>query len=105
MATTSRKPQSQQEPDSSQESENRPVVSFGPYPASSGMIEVAVWRKMIQTQDNGERATYSVSFQRSYHDEDGWKNTKTLFGHDIPVLLLALQKAYDWIVSNSQRSS
>jgi hypothetical protein len=40
-----------------------------------------------------------VSFQKRYKDSDGeWKNTYSLDVNDIPKAILALSKAYEYIV-------
>jgi hypothetical protein len=40
-----------------------------------------------------------VSFQKRYKDSDGeWKNTNSLDVNDIPKAILALTKAYEYIV-------
>ena len=83
----------------------KPAAKFGPYPAGSGFIEVSVWRNTHQGQD-GERTVFSVSFHRSYKDDQGnWQQTKTLFPADIPPLVLGLQKAYDYILSRREAGS
>jgi len=64
---------------------------------------VSVWRNTHQGQD-GERTVFSVSFHRSYKDDQGnWQQTETLFAGDIPPLVLGLQKAYDYILSRRRR--
>ena len=79
------------EPAEAQGSKQKPAAKFGPYPSGSGLVEVSVWRNTRETQD-GERTVFSVSFHRSYKDDQGdWQQTKTLFAADIPPLVLGLQ--------------
>ena len=52
---------------------------------------------------DGEKLTVrSVSFQRSYLDKDGnWQRTNSLKVNDIPKAVLVLNKAYEFLTSNS----
>ena len=44
----------------------------------------------------------TVSFQRSYLDKDGnWQQTNSLKVNDIPKAVLVLNKAYEFLTSNS----
>ena len=44
----------------------------------------------------------TVSFQRSYLDKDGnWQTTNSLKVDDIPKAVLVLNKAYEFLTSNS----
>lgn len=80
----------------------KPVVSFGPYPTGSAMIEVAVWENTVG-EGKEERLVYSVSFTRSYNDGKEWKKTGSVRVQDIPFLIHGLQKAMDWIIEQNQR--
>ncbi len=45
----------------------------------------------------------TVSFQRSYLDKEGnWQRTNSLNVNDIPKAVLVLNKAYEFLTSNSQ---
>ena len=52
---------------------------------------------------DGEKLTVrSVSFQRSYLDKEGnWQRTNSLKVNDIPKAVLVLNKAYEFLTSNS----
>ena len=52
---------------------------------------------------DGEKLTVrTVSFQRSYLDKDGnWQRTNSLKVNDIPKAVLVLNKAYEFLTSNS----
>ena len=44
----------------------------------------------------------TVSFQRSYLDKEGnWQQTNSLKVNDIPKAILTLQRAYEFLTSNS----
>jgi len=60
----------------------------------AGPIAVAVWR------NQGEKgAYYSVSFEKRYKtDKEEWRSTKTLSMNDLPKAIVALQKAYEYLI-------
>jgi hypothetical protein len=41
----------------------------------------------------------SVSIQRSYKNGDGWKNTNSYGVNDLPKLIIAAGKAYDYLTA------
>ena len=52
---------------------------------------------------NGKVVVKSVSLQRSYKDKEGnFQNTTSLKANDIPKAVLALNKAYDYMVSDEK---
>jgi len=69
---------------------NVPVKKF-----QAGGVQVAVWEN-----DGKEGKKFkSVSFQKSYKDSnDEWKHTSSLNANDLPKAIVALQKAFEWIV-------
>jgi hypothetical protein len=77
----------------------KPVISWR-YPTDrTTTIEVAVWPNMITLQSGEQVQVYSVTVQRSYKDQTGnWCKNGSYRGHDLPVLLHALQKAHTWIL-------
>ncbi len=76
----------------------KPVMTFGPYPVDGKTtVKVAVWGNQI-TVESKEITVFSCTIQRSYRDEAGWHENKSFRGNDIPVLIQALGKAYDWIL-------
>jgi hypothetical protein len=95
MPTKQRQPETN---DSPEHGSKRPEVSFK-YPSERGTkIEVAVWANEVQGKE-GTFVTYSTTVKRSYLDKDEtWKTNASFRGHDLPVLLHALNKAYEWIL-------
>ncbi|MBW3011729.1 hypothetical protein KY311_00945 [Candidatus Woesearchaeota archaeon] len=71
------------------DSKNLPEKKF-----KAGPIAVAVWR------NKGEKGTYySVSFEKRYKtDKEEWRSTKTLNMNDLPKAIVALQKAYEYLI-------
>lgn len=55
---------------------------------SSGKIGFAIWK------NNGG---YAVSYNRSFHSGEEWKDTKSLRHQDIPTMIMGLQLCYQWI--------
>lgn len=65
-----------------------------------GAIDAAVWKNVIKNQKTGADVTiYSATMERRYKDQAGdWKGTNSFHGNDIPKAILALQKAYEYVV-------
>lgn len=83
-------------------SKKGPVYSVGPFPSGqSDLIELAVWENEIVSEGGRKVNLHSITFSRNYRNEEGWQKTKTLRPQDIPVLIHALQKAYSWILDNT----
>ena len=73
----------------------QPEFKVGPLPGGLG---VAVWRNTIQT-DSGSRAIRSITIApRRYRDAktNEWRDAASYRPLDIPVLVLALEKAFDF---------
>jgi len=72
----------------------KPELKIGPFP---GGISVNVWLNTVQT-DAGPRQLRSVTIApRSYRDENGeWQQSGSYRPIDLPAMILALQKAYDY---------
>ena len=76
----------------------RPERKWGPF---HGGVGVAVWLNEVETE-NGKRFFRSVTLApRRYIDEKTgkWEDASSYRTTDIPVLLLALQAAHDYVHS------
>ena len=62
---------------------NQPVKKF-----RVGSVTAAVWKN-----DNG----FSVTLQKSYKEDDEWKNSQTLFHADVVCAIKALERAERFI--------
>jgi hypothetical protein len=62
-----------------------------------GGIQASIWRKEVPK--NGYTAIqYSVKIEKRYRKKDGeYQNTDYYFDDDLPKLILAAQKAYEYI--------
>jgi len=70
-----------------------------------GRCEAAVFGNPIMV-DGIERVVKKVSFQKRYLDSDGnWSSTTSLDINDIPKAILALQKAYEYLVVGNEGDS
>ena len=92
-------PQSNETQTQPKQPENRPSkqpeFKVGPLPGGLG---VAVWRNTIQTED-GPRTIRSITIApRRYRDPNTneWRDAPSYRPLDIPVLVLALEKAFDF---------
>ncbi|MCX8158499.1 MAG: hypothetical protein N3D73_02415 [Candidatus Diapherotrites archaeon] len=69
-----------------------------PYPVRKfrvGSISVAIW----QNDSKDGNKFYSVTLDRRYKDKDGsWKSSNNLGINDLPKAILALQKAYEFVL-------
>lgn len=73
-----------------------PEIKFGPY---AGGIGVAVWVNTVENE-NGRRQLRSITIApRRYRDPQTgeWKNSASFRPSDIPILLVALQKAMEHV--------
>lgn len=60
-----------------------------------GLIKVRVWRR----QSNG-RSRFTLSVVRLYRNGDEWKESARLGRDDIPLVRLALDEAYLWMLTS-----
>ena len=73
-----------------------PEVKFGPY---AGGIGVAVWVNVVENE-NGRQQRRSITIApRRYRDPKSgeWKDSGSFRPSDIPILLVSLQKAMEYI--------
>lgn len=67
----------------------------------AGSCTASVFANEISTGD-GKASVKSVTLQRTYKDKDGkFQNTASLKANDIPKGILALSKAYEYLVSDN----
>ncbi len=64
-----------------------------------GAVRVAIWTNTRQTQDGESFNANKVTIERTYRGRDGdFKTTGSLDAADIPKAILALIKAYDYLM-------
>ena len=65
----------------------------------AGIVRASVWRNLKATKDGGEFEAFNVTVNRRYRDRDGkWSNGHSFGINDIPKAILALSKAYEYLV-------
>ena len=75
----------------------KPEISF-----KCGSCDAAVFENEIATGDKTIKIK-KVSFQKRYKNSDGeWKTTHSLDVNDIPKAILALSKAYEYLVLSTK---
>ena len=69
---------------------------------NAGAVQIAIWEN-----EGKEGNPYNtVSLQKSYKDSKGeWKNNGSLKVNDIPKAILALEKAYEFIMLKEPKQS
>ena len=78
-------------------SNEKPVKKF-----KAGGVEAAVWKNKVKANDESV-VSYSVKLARTYKDNDGdWQNTASLRTNDLPKAVVALGKAYEFLVNGSE---
>ncbi len=69
-----------------------------------GAIEASIFENEIQ-QNGKTIKVKKVAFQKRYKSLQGWKTTYSLDINDIPKAVLALSKAYEFLVMGSETPS
>ncbi len=59
-----------------------------------GNVTVSVWENTVKVKGKDPFTTQSISVQKNYKDGDEWKSSSSFKFSEIPLLILALQKAY-----------
>ena len=69
-----------------------------------GVISATVWRNTLTGKDGKSGDVLSVSFDRRYLDKETnqWKSSNSLRANDLPKAVLVLNKAYEYVLLNSQ---
>jgi len=65
----------------------------------AGQVEATIWRNSYDGE-KGKFDSYSVTLSKSYHDDKSgeWKKTGSLSVNDVPKAVVALQKAFEYMV-------
>lgn len=78
----------------------RPVYKFGPLPCGDrASLSLAIWAKTVQKEGEQPFVAYSVQVQRTYYSngDPEPKNSNTLPASSIPLAILLLEHARQWI--------
>lgn len=67
-----------------------------------GNVSVALFENL----DKEGKISIKASLDRSYTDKEGkWKSTKSFSQNDLPKAILALNKAYEYLVTPASKES
>lgn len=78
----------------SNETKVQPVAKF-----QAGAIGISVWRR-----DHNGQTFYTTNAQRAYTKDDGktWEHTDSFNRDDLPVVAALLNRAFEWIISQTK---
>lgn len=71
-----------------------------------GGISASIFSHVRQSKDNSDNSAFiskNVQITKSYYDGKEYKTTNNYDVHDLPKLVLAASKAYDYIMSEEKR--
>lgn len=69
-----------------------------------GAVRAAIWPTTIVLKDGTSFDKKKVVVDRRYKDRNGeWKSTNSLDANDVPKAILALQQAYEYIMTRVER--
>ena len=71
-----------------------------------GAVRAAIWPTTIFNQDGTSFEKKKVVLDRRYKTKRGeWKSTSSLDVNDVPKAILALQKAYEYLMTGSGKET
>lgn len=69
-----------------------------------GCVRVTIWKDKRQGPNGTSFVSRSMTIDRSYKSAEGeWKTTSSLRENDVPKAIAALQKAYEFIMGESDQ--
>ncbi|MCP4249299.1 MAG: hypothetical protein GY778_19835 [bacterium] len=71
-----------------------------------GTITASVWENTVQRGDQ-RIVTHNLQLKKRYFDkaDQTWKTSGSLYANDLPRAVLALQKAYEWIMMQPRNAA
>ena len=76
----------------------RPEKSF-----KVGAVRAAIWPNTVTSRDGRSFEMRKVVLDRRYRNGDGeWKSTNSFDLNDVPKAVLALQKAYEYLMTKPE---
>lgn len=68
----------------------------------AGAIAATIWNNESVNKDNEKVSFKTISFERTYKDKnDEWQTSSSLRTTDLPKAVLVLNKAYEFLMLNS----
>ncbi len=83
------------------EEKSKPVW-FRRYWTGSGVLEVSVWSRTIESQ-GGDREVFNTSLKKTYKDGDDYKESGSYRPEELPLIAFALQEAFSFISNEQNR--
>ncbi|HIG93474.1 TPA: hypothetical protein HA242_03600 [Candidatus Woesearchaeota archaeon] len=69
----------------------------------AGGVSATVWLNKGHASNGQDTEYKTISIERSYTDKEGkWQSTNSMRINDLPKAVIALQKAYEYVVLNEQ---
>jgi len=68
-----------------------------------GAVRAAIWANPRVSSDGRSFNSHKVILERVYKDREGFKSTDSLDANDIPKAILALKKAYEYLMCAEQQ--
>ena len=62
----------------------------------AGHLEIAVWANEIAVAGDTV-VSYSCTMKKTIKVGEDWKETNSLFANELPIAMMLLNKAYQWI--------
>lgn len=76
---------------------NKPVAQI-----RSGLVSASIWKNAHKDKDGKKFESFSVSFQRSYKNDDAeWEHTQSFSANDIGRLQVVLSEVAKTILLNA----
>ncbi len=72
----------------------------------SGPVVATIWNNESVNKDNEKVSFKTISFERTYKDKnDEWQSTNSLRVGDLPKATLVLNKAYEFLMLNTEEEA
>jgi hypothetical protein len=82
------------------ENKNKPIANF-----KVGAVRAAIWKNQRQNENGNSFESVKVVLDRTYKDRSGnYSSTHSLDANDIPKAILALMRAYEWLMGSSEEN-
>jgi predicted nucleic acid-binding protein len=82
------------------ENKNKPIANI-----KIGSVRAAIWKNQRQNENGTSFESVKVVLDRTYKDRSGnYSSTHSLDVNDIPKAILALMKAYEYLIEGHEES-
>jgi hypothetical protein len=82
------------------ENKNKPMANM-----KVGSVRAAIWKNHRQNENGNSFESVKVVLDRTYKDRSGnYSSTHSLDVNDIPKAILALMRAYEYLMASSEEN-